>query len=46
MSERLSNHWLPEPMCIGAFDLPGEREAGQAGAMNDIDMEEDSDQMA
>jgi hypothetical protein len=33
-------------MRIGAFDLPDNVEAGDADAMDDIDIDEDSDEMA
>lgn len=46
VSGRLSSNWLPEPMRIGAFDMPEEPEATDGETMHGIDFDEEAGELA
>jgi ParB family transcriptional regulator, chromosome partitioning protein len=46
VSGRLPGNWLPDPLRIGAFDMPEQPRMDEADAVEDGECDEDADEMA
>lgn len=46
VSGRLPGNWLPDPLRIGAFDMPEQSGTDEAAAVEDGECDEDADEMA
>lgn len=46
VSVRLPGNWLPDPLRIGAFDMPEQPDTDEADTVEDGECDEDANEMA